>query len=86
MAAGDRQDSHLVVRTDGPQLHDELEAEEVVCADGLELQEAAESHQLRPGEVVQRQLVLEQLGEFDDLLITGTFARVPDLHARKMKV
>lgn len=79
-------DSYLVVRTDGPQLHDELEAQEVVCADGLELQEAAESHQLRPGEVVQRQLVLEQFGEFDDLLITGTFTRVPDLKARKMKV
>lgn len=79
MDASGRQDSHLVVCSDGPQLHDELEAQEVVGADGLELQEAAEGHQLRPREVVQRQLVLEQLGEFDDLLIAGTFTRVPDL-------
>lgn len=44
--------SYLVVCTDGPQLHDELEAEEVVGPDGLELQETAESHQLRSGQVV----------------------------------
>lgn len=71
--------SYLVICTDGPQLHDELEAEEVVGPHGLELQEAAESHQLRSGQVVQGELVLEQFGEFYDLLITGTFPRVPYL-------
>ena len=70
---------YLVVCTDGSQLHDELEAEEVVGPDGLQLQETAESHQLRSGQVVQRQLVLEQFGELQDLLITGTFTRVPNL-------
>ncbi|KAF3845120.1 hypothetical protein F7725_008283 [Dissostichus mawsoni] len=60
-------------------LHDELEAQEVVGPDGLELQEPAESHQLRPGQVVQSQLVLEQFGEFDDLLITGSLPGVPYL-------
>lgn len=68
--------SYLVICTDGPQLHDELETEEVVGPDGLELQKAAESHQLRSGQVVQSQLVLKQFGEFQDLLIAGTFAGV----------
>lgn len=75
--------SYLVICTDGPQLHDELEAEEVVGPDGLELQETAESHQLRSCQVVQSQLVLEQFGEFYDLLVTGTFARVPNLQRSK---
>lgn len=70
---------YLVICTDGSQLHDELEAEEVVGPDGLQLQETAESHQLRSGQVVQSQLVLEQFGELQDLLITGTFTRVPNL-------
>lgn len=70
---------YLVICTDGSQLHDELEAEEVVGPDGLQLQETAESHQLRSSQVVQSQLVLEQFGELQDLLITGTFTRVPNL-------
>lgn len=73
---------YLIVGTDGPQLHDELEAEKVVGADGLELQETAEGHQLRPGQVVQGQLVLEQFGEAYDLLIAGTLPGVPDLQGR----
>lgn len=77
--------SYLVVCTDGPQLHDELEAEEVVGPDGLELQETAESHQLRSGQVVQSQLILKQFGEFHDLLITGTFPRVAYLR-RKLRL
>lgn len=64
---------------DGPQLHDELKAQEVVGSNGLELQEVAESHQLRSGQVVQSQFVLKQFGELHDLLVTGTFSRVPDL-------
>lgn len=71
--------SYLVISMDGPQLHDKLKAQEVVGSNGLELQEAAESHQLRSGQVVQSQLVLKQFGEPYDLLITGTFSRVPDL-------
>ena len=71
--------SYLVISADGPQLHDELEAEEVVGPDGLELQETAEGHQLGPGQVVQGQLILKQFGEFNDLLIAGAFPRVPDL-------
>lgn len=70
---------YLVVCSDGPQLHDELEAQEVVGADGLELQEATESHQLRPGQVVQSQLVLKQFGELQDLLVAGSLAGVTDL-------
>lgn len=75
----ERRGSYLVICTDGPQLHDELETEEVVGPDGLQLQETAESHQLRSGQVVQSQVILEQFGEFQDLLITGTFPGVPDL-------
>lgn len=71
--------SYLVICTYGPQLHDKLEAEEIVGPNGLELQETAQSHQLRSGQVVQSQLILEQFGEFYDLLITGTFPRVPYL-------
>lgn len=71
---------YLVVCTDGPQLHDKLEAEEIVGPDGLELQEATQSYQLRSGQVVQRQLILKQFGEFNDLLVTGTFTRVTYLH------
>lgn len=70
---------YLVVCSDGSQLHDELEAQEVVGADGLELQEATESHQLRPGQVVQSQLVLKQFGELQDLLVAGSLAGVTDL-------
>lgn len=55
---------YLVVSTDGPQLHDELEAEEVVGPNGLKLQETTESYKLRSGQVVQRQLILKQFGEF----------------------
>lgn len=79
----DRRVLYLVVCTDGPQLHDKLEAEEIVGPDGLELQEAAQSYQLRSGQVVQRQLILKQFGEFHDLLITGTFTRVTYLHGQK---
>lgn len=50
---------YLVICADGPQLHDELEAEEVVGPDGLELQETAESHQLGSSQVVQSQLILK---------------------------
>lgn len=71
--------SDLVVGPDGPELHDELEAQEVVGADGLQLQQAAQRHQLGPRQVVQRQLVLEQLGELEDLLVAGPLPRVPDL-------
>lgn len=77
---------YLVICTDGSQLHDELEAEEVVGPDGLQLQETAESHQLRSGQVVQSQLVLKQFGELQDLLITGTFTRVPNLWGWKSYV
>lgn len=70
---------YLVICSDGPQLHDELEAQEVVGADGLQLQEATESHQLRPGQVVQSQLVLKQFGELQDLLVAGSLAGVTDL-------
>lgn len=43
---------YLVVCTDGTQFHDELEAQEVVGADGLKLQQFAQGHQLRPRQVI----------------------------------
>lgn len=46
------QGTHLVVGLDGPQPHGELEAQEVVGADGLELQQLTECHQLWPCEVI----------------------------------
>jgi hypothetical protein len=41
-----------------PELHLYLEAEKCVGAKGRELQEAADGHQLAPGHVVQRDLIL----------------------------
>ena len=41
-----------------PELHFDLEAEKCVGADGRELEEAADGHQLAPRHVVQRDLIL----------------------------
>ena len=73
---------HLIVGAYGTELHDELKAQEVVGANGLQLQQPTQGHQLGPHQVVQRQLVLKQLGEADDLLITGPLTRVTDLRYR----
>lgn len=73
------QAAHLVVSLDRPQPHGELEAEEVVGANGLELQQLAEGHQLRPCEVIQGQLIFKQLGKTQDLLITGSLTCLSDL-------
>lgn len=78
--------TNLIVGANVPQLHDELEAQEVVGADGLQLQQAAQRHQLGAGQVVQRQLVLKQFGEAQDLLVAGTLARAADLGRRKSKI
>lgn len=72
--------THLVVGLDVPQPEQQLEAEQVVGADGLQLQQFAQSHQLRPLQVLQGQLVLKELGEADDLLRAGPVAAVPDLN------
>lgn len=53
--------SHLVVGLDGAQLHHELEAQQVIGADGLQLQQFAQRYQLRPLQMFQRQLVLKKL-------------------------
>ena len=71
--------THLVIGLDGAQPHGELEAQEVVGAHGLQLQQLAQRHQLRPRQVVQRQLVLEQLGETQDLLVAGSLPRLSNL-------
>lgn len=86
VASGLREHVYLVVRSDGPELHDELKAQEVVGPDGLELQEAAERDQLGSGQVVQSELVLEQLGELYDLLVARTFPGVPDLQEPRRHV
>lgn len=59
--------SHLIVWLDGSQFHLQLKPEQVVGADRLQLQEFTESHQLRALQVLQRQLVLKQLGESNDV-------------------
>jgi hypothetical protein len=43
-----------------PELHLDLEAKKCVGAKGRELQEAADGHQLAPGHVVQRDLILNR--------------------------
>lgn len=51
--------ANLVVGLYGAQSHGELEAQEAIGADGLKLQQLAQGHQLRPGEVIHGQLVLK---------------------------
>lgn len=71
--------SHLVIRLDGSQFHHQLKTEQVVGADGLQLQQFTESHQLGALQVLQRQLVLKQLGESYDVFSCGLLARTPYL-------
>lgn len=75
--------THLVVRLDGAEPHGELEAQEVVGAHGLQLQQLAQRHQLRPREVVQGQLVLKQFGETNDFLIAGSLPSLSDLQEQR---
>ena len=71
--------AHLVVGLDGAQPHGELEAQEVVGAHGLQLQQLAQRHQLQAREVVQGQLVLKQFGKPHDFLVAGSLTRLSDL-------
>lgn len=71
--------THLVIGLDVAQPQQQLEAEQVVGADGLQLQQLAQSHQLWPLQVLQGQLVLKELGEAHDLLRAGRVAAVMDL-------
>lgn len=71
--------SHLIVWLDGSQFHHQLKPEQVVGADGLQLQQFTESHQLGALQVLQRQLVLEQLGESYDVFSCGLLACTPYL-------
>lgn len=63
--------THLVVGLDAAQPQQQLEAQQVVGAQGLQLQQLAQGHQLRPLQVLQGQLILEELGETQDLLRAG---------------
>lgn len=71
--------SHLIVPLDGPELHHQLETQQVVGANGLQLQELTQSHQLRPLQVLQRQLILKQLRKPDNVLRRGLLACTPNL-------
>lgn len=71
--------TYFIIRLDGSEPQPELKAEQVVGADGLQLKQFAKSHELRPLQVFQGQLVLEQLGEAHDLLGAGPVAGVTDL-------
>lgn len=75
--------AHLVVGPDGAEPHGELEAQEAVGAHGLQLQQPTQRHELRPREVVQGQLVLEQFGETDDFLIAGSLPGLSDLQEQR---
>lgn len=71
--------SHLIIWLDGSQFHHQLKTEQVVSADWLELQQFTESHQLGALQVLQRQLVLKQLGESYDVFSCGLLACTPYL-------
>lgn len=71
--------SHLIVRLDGSEFHHQLEAQQVVGANRLQLQQFAQSHQLGALQVLQRQLVLKQLGEADNVLRLGLLSCAPNL-------
>lgn len=70
---------HLVVRLDGSEFHHHLKTQQVVCADGLKLQQFAQSHQLGTLQMFQRQLVFEQLGKPNNVLRGGLLAGSPNL-------
>lgn len=72
--------THLVVGLDAAQPQQQLEAQQVVGAQGLQLQQLAQSHQLGPLQVLQGQLILEELGETHNLLRAGLVATVTDLN------
>lgn len=76
--------SHLIVGLDGAQLHHQLETQQVIGANGLKLQQFAQGHQLRPLQMLQRQLILKELGELHDVFSAGLFTSVPHLQVRRV--
>lgn len=78
--------SHLIIWLDGPELHHQLKTQQVVCADGLQLQQLAQSHQLRPLEVLQRQLVLKQLRKPNNVLCGGLLTCASHLKRTKKDI
>lgn len=71
--------SHLIVCLDGSEHHHQLKTQQVVCADGLQLQQFTQSDQLGALQVLQRQLVLKQLRKPDNVLRGGLLACAPHL-------
>lgn len=71
--------SHLVVGLDVAQLHHELEAQQVIGADGLQLQQFAQRYQLWPLQMFQRQFVLKEFRELHNVFSPGLFPSVPHL-------
>lgn len=71
--------THLIVCLDGSEPEQELKAEQVVGANGLQLKQLAKSHQVRPFQVLQGELVLKELGEAHDVLGAGLVAAATDL-------
>lgn len=71
--------SHLIVGLDGAQLHHQLETQQVIGADGLQLQQFAQCHQLWPLQMLQCQLILKKLGELHNVFCAGLFTSVPHL-------
>lgn len=51
--------SYFIICFDRPELHQKLEAEEVISANGLQFKQFAEDHQLWPLQVFQGQLILK---------------------------
>ena len=54
-------------------------AEEVVRAEGVDAHVAARRDELRAGEVVEREVVVEEARDVDHVLGRGRLARGPDL-------
>lgn len=71
--------TYFIICLDSPELQQKLKAEQIVGANGLQLQQFAKCYQLRPFQVFQGQLILKKLGEAHNLLGAGFVASVTNL-------
>lgn len=78
--------SHLVIWSDSSEFQHELKTQQVVRADGLQLQEFTQSNQLGALQVLQSQLVLKQLWKADDVLRGGLLTCATHLKSTQPQV